>query len=146
MSYGTVSGVAALSSLWTDNGYFLDDTVYLPGTRPSFSQVEDWMGEISSTLDLCLEDEGFITPVTETAVLPILSSKVQAIAKDMCDFSHGAGRFFSKQSIDSGTSPMMTIENELRAWVKERSLGFEAMGVARRKGFTGRNVASFDVL
>lgn len=142
--YGTVAGVAALSSLWTDNGLFLDNTIYIDGTKPSLSQVVDWLGEISSTLNLCLEDEGFITPVTVADVTLILGSKCQAIAKDMCDFSHGAGRFFSKQSIDSGQSPMMTIENELREWVKQRAVGFENMGVQRRD--TGRNVAYFDVL
>lgn len=144
MAYGTVQGVAALSGLWTDNGYFLDDTVYLEGTKPSFSQVEDWLGEISSVLDLCLEDEGFVTPVTVATVITILCSKCQAIAKDMCDYSHGAGRFFSKQAIDGAASPMMTIENELREWVKTRAVGFENMGVTRRQN--GRNVAYFDVL
>jgi hypothetical protein len=131
--YGTVAGVAALSSLWTENGKFLDETVYVEGTKPSASQVEDWLVEITAMLDLCLEDEGFITPVTVADVIVILGSKCQAIAKDMCDFSH-----------DSGQSPIMTIENELREWVKQRAVGFENMGVQRRDN--GRNVAYFDVL
>jgi hypothetical protein len=146
MSYGTAVGVAALSYLYTNNGVFLDADSYVTATKPSLSEVEEWLTEASASLDIALEDEGFITPVTVAAVLPSLNGKVQAVVKDMVDFSHGAGRFFTDKRIEGGASPMMVIEKEFREWVTEHSIGLESMGVPKRQTISGRNTATIDVI
>jgi hypothetical protein len=145
MTYGTVQGVASLSYMWTNSGVFLDeDLPYVDATKPSFTEVESWLLEVSSSLDLILADEGFYVPVVAADVLPAIENKVQAIVKDMVDYSHGAGRFFVTQELQAGASPMMVVEKELREWVKERAIGFANMGVPKRA--TGRNTAQFTVM
>lgn len=146
--YGTASGVAALSAQWTNNGAFLDDDLYdpyaPPATIPSLSQVELWLEQVSNSVDVKLQDEGFNTPVDVASVMSSLYLLVEGIVKDLVDFSHGSGRFFSQQSIESGLSPYLTIDKEISEWVKRQAVGFENAGVPRRK--TARSVATFEVL
>jgi hypothetical protein len=144
--YGTAAGVAALSSMWTRYGEFFDADLYVDATVPSLAQVENWLVQVTSSLNIALADEGFVVPVTDADVLPSLDHKVEAVTKDLCDFSHGAGRFFTTQEITGGASPMLVIEKELREWVTEHSIGMEAMGVPKHSKFIGRHVATFDVL
>jgi hypothetical protein len=144
--YGTAAGVAALSSMWTRAGLFYDDSLYDTATKPSLTQVESWLADVSSSLDICLSDEGFITPVVAVEVLPSLNHLVESIVKDLVDFSHGAGRFFTERRLEAGASPMMVIDKELSDWVKRKSVGLEAMGVPKRGDITGRKVATFDIL
>lgn len=140
MSYGSAAGVAALSQMWTSNGEF---TV---STKPTLAQVNSWLAQVSAGLDAALSDEGFETPATDSDVTPMLDLLVNGITKDLVDYSHGAGRFFVKKALDSGTSPFMVIDAELHEWVKRKSIGLEALGLVKRSGVIGRSVASFDLM
>jgi len=145
--YGTAAGVAALSAQWTNAGEFLDDDIYDPytaATVPSLTQVEAWLTQVSNSVDVHLQDEGFSVPIDVASVLSALSLLVEGIVKDLVDFSHGSGRFFTQQSIDSGLSPYMTIDKEISEWVKRQAVGFENAGVPKRK--TARSLATFEVL
>jgi len=138
MSYGTAAGVGALSALYSDNGTFT------ASTRPTLTQVNTWLDSVSSLLDTALEDEGFTTPVTTAAIVKEFNLLVEGIVNDLVNYSHSAGRFFTKKYLESGMSPFMTIDKELHEWVKRKSVGLEAQGLV--KDSVGRNVASFDLL
>lgn len=146
--YGTAAGVAALSAQWTDDGEFTDlDELYdpfTPATNPTLTQVTDWLTRISYAVDVRLADEGFVTPVDVPEAVADISMFVEGIVKDLADYSHGSGRFYSKQSLESGLSPYMTIDKEISDWVARRSIGFANMGVSKLDGYS-RNVATFEV-
>jgi hypothetical protein len=144
--YGTVDGVAALSAMWSDNGHFYDEDVYQRPTVPSLSQVEEWLAQVSASLDVALAIYGFVVPITVAAVLPSLDQKVNGIVRDLVDYSHGAGRFFTTQSIESGVSPFAAIEKELRDWVAESAYGFEALGCLRNREYPGKNTVGLWVM
>jgi len=138
MTYGNADGVGALSALYSDNGSF---TV---STSPTLAVVNGWLSDVSQLLDTALADEGFTVPVTDTDVTGEFALLVEGIVKDLVNYSHNAGRFFSKKYLESGLSPFMTIEKELHDWVKRKTVGLEALGLAKSE--TGRNVATFDLL
>jgi len=138
MSYGTAAGVGALSALWSDSGTFT------ASTRPTLTVVNGWLDDVSALVDTALSDQGFTVPITVAGVIKELDLLVEGIVKDLCDYSHGAGRFFSERAIDAGLSPFMTIDKEVHAWVNRKSVGFENQGVPKEE--VGRNVASFDLL
>lgn len=138
MSYGSAAGVGGLSALWSDSGTFT------ASTRPTLTQVNTWLDEVSALVDTALEDEGFTTPVTVAGVVKELDLLVNGIVKDLADYSHGAGRFFSERAIEAGLSPFMTIDKEVHAWVQRKSVGFANQGVPQEE--VGRKEATFDLL
>ena len=138
MSYGAAAGVGALSALWSDAGTFT------ASTRPTLTVVNGWLDDVSALVDTALSDQGFTVPVTVAAVVKEIDLLVEGIVKDLCDYSHGAGRFFSERALEAGISPFMTIDKEVHAWVNRKAVGFENQGVPKEE--IGRNVASFDLL
>jgi len=142
--YGSAAGVAALSNLWTRNGEFFDTELDVDGTRPSLTQVETWLDEVSSMMDVALANEGFSVPVDVVEVLPMIGQFVNGIVKDLADYSHGAGRFYTKDAIDAGLSPFLTVDREVTDWVTRKSTGLEALGC--RRVTNGRHVISLDTL
>jgi len=139
MSYGSAAGVGGLSALWADS-----NRTFTTLTTPTLAQVNTWLDEVSSVLDSALADEGFVTPITVAGIVKELDLLVNGITKDLVDYSHGSGRFFSERAIEVGVSPFMTVDKELHAWVKRKAVGFELQGAT--KVGTGRNVATFDML
>jgi hypothetical protein len=139
MAYGSAVGVAALSALWATGAGGTFDV----NSRPTLAQVNTWLDEVSKLLDTALNDQGFDTPVTVTAVTGELGLLVNGVVKDLCDYSHGAGRFFTEKALDAGISPFMTVDKELHEWVKRKIVGLEKQGVPRSA--QGRNVASLEV-
>jgi len=138
MSYGTADGVGALSNLYSDNGSFT------ASTRPTLTQVNSWLSDVSQLLDTALSDEGFSTPVTDADMTGEIGLLVEGIVVELVNYSHNAGRFFTEKALRAGISPFMTIDNELHEWVKRKSVGLENQGLVKAE--TGRNVASFDLL
>lgn len=147
--YGTVEGVAALSAQWTDDGEFTDfDELYSPydpATNPSLSQVTDWLTRVSLAVDVRLADEGFVTPVEVPQAVADISMLVEGIVKDLADYSHGSGRFYTKQALESGLSPYLTIDKDVSDWVARRSIGLTNMGVPKLPK-SARTEASFEVM
>jgi hypothetical protein len=145
--YGDPVGVAALSAQWTSNGAFLDTDiydVYQVATDPSLTQVIEWLENVSSSVDVRLSDAGFYVPVTEPLAVADIGLLVEGIVKDLVDYSHGSGRFYTKQAIDSGLSPYLTIDKEITDWIARRTIGFENLGVGKRA--RARNDATFEVM
>lgn len=149
--YGTVDGVGALSPLWSDDGHFYDEDPYSDPsdpspqeTTPSFSEVEMWLIEVSSMMNNALADAGFEVPITVEAIVPMLNGKVNGIVKDIVDYSHSSGRFFTDQAIKQGDNIFSSIDSELVEWVQKNSKGLENQGAnktsAGRKSIDLRNL------
>jgi len=138
MSYGSAAGVGELSALYSDNGSF---TV---STTPTLTTVNTWLAQVSALVDTALADEGFTVPIVVAGIVQELDLLVNGIVKDLVDWSHGAGRFFTEHALEAGLSPFMTIDKEVHAWVQRKSVGLENQGVPKTE--TGRQVASFDLL
>jgi hypothetical protein len=146
--YGTPEGVAALSAQWTNQGEWLDVDIYdiySSATVPSLTQINTWLDQVSATVDIRLADEGFQTPITDTEIVKDIAGLVEGLVKDLADYAHGSGRFYSKQSLESGLSPYMTIDKEISEWVARRSIGLVKLGVNKRDD-PARSDATFEVL
>lgn len=150
--YGSVEGVAALSKMWTNNGAFYDgdDDPYTAEpaepTDPTASQVAIWLEEVSASLNTALANEGFVTPVTVEEVVLSFDGKVNGIVKDLVDYSHGAGRYFTDKYLGNGISPQNVIDNELEKYIQRRATGLTNQGVPKITGKQGRHVATINML
>lgn len=140
MSYGSASGVAGLSPMWTSNGAFT------ASTSPTLTQVNTWITEVSALVDTVLEDEGFLTPITESTAVSMLDLLVNGYTKDLVEHSRKAGRFYSKKALDEGLSPMLTIDKEIHEWLARKAIGLKALGCETNEDVNGRHVASLQML
>lgn len=146
MSYGDVINIEVLASTWTSGGHFLDDSGCDNATTPSLTQVEAWIDQMSSVIDLALATEGFETPLTDAIPIAAAASVVEGVVADLCHAAHRSGRFFVKKALESGISPIIAIRKELNEWVTANVVGFRTLGVANVKNAVGETTASFDVL
>jgi hypothetical protein len=144
--YGSPINVAVLASTWTHNGAFEDASIYNEATVPSLEQVEAWLEQFSQTIDLALSTEGFVTPLTNPTAMASAAAVVEGVVADLCHAAHRSGRFFTKKALESGTSPIITVRQELNAWVSGNAVGFRTLGVAIVVNAVGEHFASFDVL
>ncbi len=131
MTYGTAADVAGLAGTSTQAGEFLDPDIYVDGTSPTLTQVEEWLDQISVMMDLALSNEGFVVPVVQERVIKALALKVAAFTADLVLLSHNQGRLYSDRIRESGVDPMSVIDKDVTAWVKRKTAGLEAMGVPR---------------
>ena len=144
--YGTVSNVAVLASTWTRNGEFFDTDAYLDGTTPSLAQVNIWLEQMSRTIDFAISNEGFVTPITNPTAVAAISGIVEGVVADLCHAAHKSGRFFTKKALESGKSPLLTIQKELNEWVAGKVVAFTSLGIPTTTNAVGSGTASFDVL
>ena len=131
MAYGSAAGVASLARTWTDNGSFLDEDLYEPGTNPTLTQVEEWLEEVSAFVDIALAGEGFSLPLSHVGVLKAIGLRVNAMVADLVHLQHNKGRLFADRIQESGTPPMPIIERAVLSWVKSRANAFENLGLIR---------------
>lgn len=131
MAYGTVQGVAAHAKTWTRGGAFYNASAspLVAATKPSLSEVETWLGQISDMFDRAMSNEGFVTPVTAVKSVNLMTLEVERIVADLCDRSNNIGRLAQDRVLHIGY--MKVLGNEVRAWVLEGATGFENDGVAR---------------
>ncbi len=129
MSYGSASGVAGFARAWTDNGSFIDPTALVNGTNPTLAQVEEWLDQISTLVDLALGSEGFTIPVTQEDAIKALDMMVNALVSDMCHAANSSGRFFSERLLESGKSQMAIINADVLNWVVSHTDGLVAIGI-----------------
>lgn len=140
MSYGSSTNVAALASTWTANGVFTD------ATTPTLAQVEAWIAQMSSTVDLALSGEGFVTPLTDVTAVAAAAAIVEGVVADLCHAAHKSGRFFTKNALESGISPIRAVSQELSDWAASNKVSFRTLGVATVTDAVGTHTASFDIL
>lgn len=132
MAYGSASGVAAHAKTWTRGGSFYDAAVGPPAvapTKPTLTEVETWLEQVSNLFDRALSNEGFAVPVTATKSVSLITLEVERIVADLCDRANGTGRLVQDRVLHIGY--MKVIGAEVRAWVQEGITGFENDGVPR---------------
>jgi hypothetical protein len=131
MAYGTVSGVASHAKTWTRGGAFYDASAspLVAPTKPTYTEVETWLEQVSNLFDRALSNEGFEVPVVAVKSASLITLEVERIVADLCDRVNGVGRLAQDRVLHIGY--MKVLANEVRAWVQEGATGFENDGVPR---------------
>ena len=130
-SYGTAPGVAALTTVFTSSGSFVDSTTGVTATLPTLTSVVSWIDEVSAIVNTALAAQGFTIPVSNATAVLSLQNLVQQYVSDLCHAANTSGRFFTERALERGVSAMTTIRREIYAWVEENASGLEALGAAR---------------
>ena len=137
MAYGSASGVAKYARVWTRAGVFYDAALNVSPTRPTLSDVENWIDEVSASFDLALQNEGFDSPVLQAdapnAYLQLVR-KVETLVSDLCFYANNQGRLYTDRSIGAASPSML--DDEILKWVKTRATGLENDGVPRSLGIS----------
>lgn len=130
-SYGAASDVAALTPRFTTNGS------YDSSSRPTLSQVDAWIDQVSAILNVLLAEANFTIPVTQKDVALLLKHFVATEVADLANYANSAGRFFSDKNMTTG--PWQAIQSEAAKFISEHAEGLQNLGA-------GRSVAGLDGL
>lgn len=132
MSYGTPAGVASYSGTWTRGGVFYNasssPTVVAP-TKPTYTQVETWLTQLSDMFDTALSNEGFQVPVVATKSANAITMKVETLCADLVAYANGLGRLYTDRAINSGA--LTLLNKEINDWVHNNLTGLTNDGVPR---------------
>ncbi len=135
MPYGTADGVAAYAKPYATGGHFYDADCLTclvdEETNPTLSEVNNWLTQLSNTLDVVLAGEGFTVPITETKCVSMITAMIEQMVGDLVQAANGCGRFFTNRAQEFGAVPMMVIRKELVAWANDNASNLAAAGAAR---------------
>ncbi len=132
MAYGTAAGVASYARTWTRGGSFYDAEAGPPvvaPTKPTLTEVERWLTQISAMVDTALQNEGFTIPITATNSLNAITMKVETLVSDLVAYANGMGRLYTDSALQRGS--MNLLNKEIMDWVKGQATGLENDGVPR---------------
>jgi len=148
MAYGTQQEVAAMASMWTRNGVWVNPVGADPGTNPTIVQVENWLENISAQMNLALGSSWFVVPVTEVTpnAHKAISQYVVSLVADLCHFKNSSGRFFTERLVERGVTPMAAILKDMKEWIAENKDGLLADGVSQRPTPSAQSRVEFYVL
>lgn len=124
-SYGSASNVAALVPKFASNNAFDSST------RPTLTQVENWINEYSAVVNTLLAEQGFTIPVSQADGVLMLGALVESAVADCAEYANRTGRFFSDAASERGLSISKILRSEIAAWINDHAKGFENLGVAR---------------
>lgn len=132
-TYGSATGVAALTPRFTTDGFFDLDT------RPTLAQVETWLDQVSAVVNVLLAEQGIAIPVTQADAVQALAVLIENAVSDLVLAANSSGRFYSERALQSGRSPMLIIQDEMTAWIVSHVQGLVSMGVGVKSG-AGRQI------
>lgn len=124
-SYGTAANVAAMVPRYASNGVFGSDT------RPTLTQVETWINQTSSTVNVILSDLQFTIPITQADCVEMLASLVTSACADRAEYANRSGRFFTDTAIENGISIERTLRKEIADWLTAHADGMANLGAER---------------
>lgn len=129
-SYGSVAGVAVLTPIHaTETG------TYTTRTRPTLTQVETFIDEVSAALNIMLSTVGFTIPISDADVTPLLDMFVNQEVASIIEGMKGSGRFGPTR--DRGRpSRFAVIHEDVATFVENYALGIERQGAARSNPIT----------
>jgi len=136
-SYGSVADVAALTRRFTSNGSFDTSTI------PTLAQVEKFIDNVSSLINMSLAGEGFAIPITQADAKQACDSIVVEVCSELVKAANSTGRYFTERALENGVSPMRAVRGEIYNWVVSQISGFAALGVSRSGG-TSSGILSRD--
>ena len=130
-SYGSVTGVAALSRRWTNESETFDLT-----TTPTLAQVESWIDQISSVINVTMAGCRYVTlPITQVTAVNMFGLYVNQMAADMVEGSHDLGRLgptaLTNQQTGSVRSMWKVVAGEVAQFIKDQCDAFEYLGIPR---------------
>ena len=138
-SYGTAAEVAAATRRWTTNGAFLDTSTGPPATvatRPSLTEVEKWIDNYSSTLNVLLSNAGFTIPITQSDAKAACAQIIVEVTAEMVHYSNSAGRFYTDKALARGDAPGKVLRQDMADWVEAMASGFVTLGISRAQPVT----------
>lgn len=124
-SYGTVAGVGALIPRFAGSAQDFADT-----ERPTDTEVETFINQVSSILNSMLATAGFSIPVDEALVLPALTLFVEQEVAAIIEGIRGSGRFGPKASSKPTGGRFSVIYKDVEEFVQMNAIGFERMGAS----------------
>lgn len=125
MTYSTLTEIAARVPRYVQDGQFTETT------RPTESQVNTFVAQVSATLDAALSSVGFITPITASAVTPMCDLFVADEVAKMIAALNGHER--RNDSANGDRAFVSTLESRAYKWAQNHAVGLENMGAARSK-------------
>jgi hypothetical protein len=124
-SYGSAAGVGALVPRYAGTTGAFDGT-----TRPTATQVEALIDQISSLINMILSKEGFTIPISQADTKLALTIFSQEEVAAICEGINGSGRF-GPTTKSPGRSRFSLITDDIQDFIETNSIGFEALGAAR---------------
>ena len=131
MAYGTPAGVASYSRTWTRGGVFYDASAspLVAPTKPTLTEVNHWLVQVSAMIDTALQNEGFVVPVTAVNSNNAITMKVETLVSDLVAYANGLGRLYTDRAFERGS--MNLLNKEIIDWVSGQTTGFVNDGVPR---------------
>lgn len=116
---------------------YLSGGTYTTGTRPTLAQVEKFIDNASSTLNVMLAKAGFSVPIVQADAKAACAEIVIECVVDMCHAANSTGRFFTERALERGVNPMAAIRQDIASWVEAQAPGLEALGATRNTSQLG---------
>jgi hypothetical protein len=143
------TGVASLVKIYTDDGFFTSSDACLSCldtsevTNPSLEEVNSWLTDISHSMDVALDGQGFVTPITapEKAVR-MITTIVQQYVADLVKYANDTGRFRSEAAQRFGIEPMIQLSKDINNWANTNAGALEAAGAARTDAQPGTTIGT----
>lgn len=131
-SYGDTDEIAALVPRHTNSGSF-DAT-----TKPTLTQLESEVDQLSATVNSVLSELGFSVPVTQADCVLMLDGFVNKMAAEIVLGINGHGRFGPTATSKRGAKGQyLMILEDVRAFLEANSTGMQRLGATRSKGTLG---------
>lgn len=126
-SYGSVADVAGMVPRYADAG----GDNFSTATRPTLSQVEGWINQISAILNGMLAEAGFVIPVTQTDVKAALGFFVIQEVASLAEGVNGSGRFGPTAKQPGNKGRFTVLVEDAQAYIQGNKAGFDRLGAAR---------------
>ena len=110
---------------------YLIGGTFTTATRPTLAQVEKFIDNASSTLNVMLAKAGFSIPIVQADAKAACAEIVIECVVDMCHAANSTGRFFTERALERGMNPMKAIREDIASWVEAQAPGLEALGASR---------------
>ena len=129
-SYSSVAAVAALAPLYTDAG------VFTATTRPTLTQVERFIDQVSGAVNVLLAAQGFEIPITQADAKAAIDGFVALEAVSYVEYANSAGPWVVDSQQMRASSPARIVLRDVEAFIASQALGFEALGATRTRTLT----------
>lgn len=136
-SYGTSMGVASLTPRYAGNSGDFTST-----TRPTDLQVNKWIDNISSMLNIILADHGFAIPIVQINAVIACETFVEEEVASIVEGVNGSGRFgpvgaqVGSQNRIPSSGRFGIVTSDIHNFIATNALGFERVGCLRTQAPT----------
>ena len=127
MSYGTLAQIGGRVPRFATSGGTFDGT-----TRPTSTQVTAMMAQISALIDAFLASHGYVVPVTDGDVTPLLDLFVEDYIAGLVIQTNGS--LFVGPTLTKSGATMMGWEataQAVKTYIDAIAVGLERMGATR---------------